>query len=139
MASRKENSPYLDHVRHSIESIDLDLEDHDNESETTLASDSFLAKQDPLNKHYSTRSQQVSKAQRLSNLLTWIRWSVVVLLQGVIIMLLLPASGVLGDGWSLKGSSGNGGWEMSMTETGGDVNGIYIPSKFSVSKAQSRS
>jgi hypothetical protein len=134
MAPRKEDSPYLDHVRHSIESIDLDLEDRDNDSETTLASDSFLAKQDPLNTRYTTRSQQLSKAQRLSNLLTWIRWGVVVLLQGVIILLLLPASGVLGDGWSFKGSTGNGSWEMSMTETGGDVNGIYVPSKFSASK-----
>jgi hypothetical protein len=129
MALEKKNSPYQDHTRHSIESIDLDLE-NDNDSETTLASDSFLSKQDPLHRSYTTRSQQQSNAQRLSSILTWMRWSIVVVLQGVIIMLLLPASGVLDNGWSLNGTgSGEKGWDISMTETGGDVNGIYIPSK----------
>lgn len=48
-------------------------------------------------------------------------------------MLLLPTSGVLSDGWSLSGSgSGSGsevGWDQSKTETGGDINGLYIPSE----------
>lgn len=45
-------------------------------------------------------------------------------------MLLLPTSGVLSDGWSLSGFGSAGGWDQSKTETGGDINGLYIPSEW---------
>lgn len=41
-------------------------------------------------------------------------------------MLLLPTSGVLSDGWAAGTGSG---WTQDKTETGGDVNGLYIPSE----------
>jgi hypothetical protein len=34
---------------------------------------------------------------------------------------------VLSDGWSMSGS----GWSTSKTETGGDINGLYVPSELS--------
>jgi hypothetical protein len=95
---------------------DIDLE---NDSDTTLASDGFLGKNN------AKRISKSTKKSRLENILTWSRWSIIVLLQGLIIVLLLPTSGVLGDGWSMGGS----GWSQSKTETGGDINGLYIPSE----------
>lgn len=48
----------------------------------------------------------------------WLRWGVVLFFQSIIIVLLIPGSGLMG------GTK----WDESMTETGGDVNGLYIPS-----------
>jgi hypothetical protein len=83
---------------------DLDLE---NDSDTTLASSGFLAKK-------SERLSIHEKSSRLSTTLTWVRWGIVVFLQGIILFLLIPSSG---------------GWDSIKTETGGDINGLYIPSK----------
>jgi len=103
---------------------DIDLE---NDSDTTLASDGFLGKNN------IKRIQKSVKSSRLQLVLTWFRWSVLVLLQGFIIILLLPTSGTLSDTWSslkdgLKGGL-KGGFDPARTETGGDINGLYIPSK----------
>jgi hypothetical protein len=102
-------------------SLEDDIEDIDleNDSDTTLASDGFLSKNN------TRRISKPTKNSRLENILTWSRWSIIVLLQGLIIVLLLPTSGVLSDGWSMGGS----GWSHSKTETGGDINGLYIPSE----------
>jgi hypothetical protein len=102
-------------------SLEDDIEDIDleNDSDTTLASDGFLEKNN------ARRINKSTKNSRLENILTWSRWSIIVLLQGLIIVLLLPTSGVLSDGWSMGGS----GWSQSKTETGGDINGLYIPSE----------
>jgi hypothetical protein len=103
-------------------SLDDDVEDIDleNDSDTTLASDGFLGKNNAkrINKH--------AKSSRLETILTWSRWGTIVFLQGLILVLLLPTSGVLSDGWSMGGS----GWSQSKTETGGDINGLYIPSEW---------
>jgi hypothetical protein len=110
----------------------------DNDSETTLANEGFLSK----------RSNLASKSSRLQNILTWIRWGTIVFLQGIIIILLLPTSGIMDSGWGL-GLIGGGGkvkgdgivqagvvpvdksiggkWNAGKTETGGDVNGLYVP------------
>ena len=106
---------------------DIDLE---NDSDTTLASDGFLGKNN------IKRIQKSVKSSRLQLVLTWFRWSVLVLLQGFIIILLLPTSGTLSDTWSslkdgLKGGL-KGGFDPARTETGGDINGLYIPSKSQV-------
>ncbi len=95
---------------------DIDLE---NDSDTTLASDGFLGKNN------TRRISKCTKSSKLENIMTWSRWSIIVLLQGLIMILLLPTSGVLGDGWSMGGR----GWSQSKTETGGDISGLYIPSE----------
>jgi hypothetical protein len=105
---------------------DIDDIDLENDSDTTLASDGFLGKNN------IKRIQKSAKSSRLQLMLTWFRWSVLVLLQGFIIILLLPTSGTLSDTWSsltggLKGGL-KGGFDPSRTETGGDINGLYIPS-----------
>jgi hypothetical protein len=103
-------------------SLEDDVEDIDleNDSDTTLASDGFLGKNN------AKRINKYAKSSRLETILTWSRWGTIVFLQGLILVLLLPTSGVLSDGWSMGGS---GGWSQSKTETGGDINGLYIPSE----------
>jgi hypothetical protein len=100
-------------------SLEDDVEDIDleNDSDTTLASDGFLGKNN------AKRISKYARSSRLDTILTWSRWATIVLLQGLILVLLLPTSGVLSDGWSM-----GGGWSQSKTETGGDINGLYIPS-----------
>ncbi|PQE31006.1 hypothetical protein CJF32_00006036 [Rutstroemia sp. NJR-2017a WRK4] len=51
--------------------------------------------------------------KRKAIMLEWLRWSAVILLQVVIIVLLFWHPGE--------------GWTPEKTETGGDINGIYIP------------
>src|SRR5882757_6496534 len=97
---------------------DVDLE---NDSDTTLASDGFLRKNN------SKRISKYVKSPRLESILTWSRWGTIDLLQGLILVLLLPTTGVLSDGWSM-----GGGWSQSKTETGGDINGLYIPCKLAI-------
>jgi hypothetical protein len=109
MAANESRYTSLDDVE------DVDLE---NDSDTTLASDGFLRK------NSSKRISKYVKSPRLESILTWARWGTIVLLQGLILVLLLPTSGVLIDGWSM-----GGGWSQSKTETGGDINGLYIPSE----------
>ncbi|RDL40111.1 Uncharacterized protein BP5553_00090 [Venustampulla echinocandica] len=109
MSSKTRESRYISIGE--TEEIDLDLE---NDSDTTLASTGFLEKQNTSRRplaRYEARS-------RLQSVLTWFRWGVIVFLQGVIVMLLLPSSGILDSGWN-----------EAKTETGGDVNGLYIPTK----------
>jgi hypothetical protein len=103
MASKESRYASID------EAEDLDLE---NDSDTTLASDGFLGKNN------AKRISKYTKTSRIQTVLTWFRWGTIVLLQGLILVLLLPTSGVL-----------SGGWSQSKTETGGDVNGLYIPSE----------
>jgi hypothetical protein len=93
---------------------DIDLED---DSDTTLASDRFLGK------NSAKRIIKYKTNSRLQIVLTWFRWTIVIVLQGFILILLLPTSGVLSKGWSM------GDWSQSKTETGGDINGLYIPSE----------
>jgi hypothetical protein len=110
-------------------SIDDDVEDVDleNDSDTTLASDGFLGKNN------TRRASKHAKSSRLQTILTWFRWGTIILLQGLILVLLLPTSGVLSDGWSMSGS----GWSASKTETGGDINGLYVPSELSAQMSSS--
>jgi hypothetical protein len=107
MASKESRYTSID------ESHGVDLED---DSDTTLSSDGFLGKNAKRISKYKTSS-------KLQTVLTWSRWGTVVLLQGLILILLLPTSGVLSEAWS------TGGWSQSKTETGGDINGLYIPSE----------
>jgi len=90
----------------------LDLED--NDSDATLASTGFLPKRS---------RRDVSLSAEISNMqtvLVWFRWGTVIALQTVILFFLL---------W--KGTEApvrdESNWTPAMTETGGDVNGLYIP------------
>jgi len=92
---------------------DLDLE---NDSDNTLASESFLGKQQNFKR--STRHTRTSK---LETALTWFRWGSIVAIQGIILLLLF---------WREREGGMSAGWSVDTTETGGDVNGVYVPSKF---------
>lgn len=110
-----------------------DLED--TGSETTLASEGLLYK------HSNTAPQP----KRSTDILTWLRFSIIVFLQGMIIVILLPsADQLIGQGWNGVGKDTvlqagtlpidktlGGSWTAGKTETGGDINGLYIPSKSS--------
>ncbi|CAD6504854.1 BgTH12-00356 [Blumeria graminis f. sp. triticale] len=121
------------------------------------ASESFL-KQQSYNYNQSTNddmplSQKAKSQERRSRLeiaMNWVRWSVVVVMQCLTIVMLLPTSGALSqEGWAGKLINGLGGgeansnrgsgrchapgndsrevWNLSMTEIGGDVNGLFVP------------
>ncbi|CAG8960095.1 hypothetical protein HYFRA_00010573 [Hymenoscyphus fraxineus] len=100
--------------------LDTDLEDRGNDSDTTLGSSTVLKSDSARSPSPKSRLQKrLEAAYRKQNLFTWLRWGLVVFLQCIIIILLLPGSGLMG---STK-------WDESMTETGGDINGLYIPTK----------
>jgi hypothetical protein len=91
---------------------DFDLE---NDSDDTLTSTGFSGK------HRGGKGKR-AKARQTQLLLTWMRWSVVVLLQTLIVWLLVKS-----------GKRMDGRWTQADTETGGDVNGLYVPCKFALS------
>jgi hypothetical protein len=111
----------------------LDLE-HDADSDTTLASEGFLSK----------RSNLASRSSKIEAILTWFRWGTILFFQGTIIMMLLPTSGLMSERWGFGFGKGEeagvvkagvvpidtrtgSGWSPGKTETGGDVNGLYVP------------
>ena len=101
----------------SLESVgDIDLE---NDSDTTLASTGFLQKKGE--KSHRSRHGRSPKGQ---NILVWARWGTVLALQSVIIFLLLRTREMGG------GKETSEGWKQIDTETGGDINGLYVPSEF---------
>jgi len=100
----------------------IDLE---NDSDTTLASDSFLSNKGTLSS--AKRISRYERSSKLTLILTWVRWGIVVFLQMIIIVILMPTDG--GMSFPSVQSWLKGGWSIDKTETGGDVNGLYIPSK----------
>jgi hypothetical protein len=84
-----------------------DLED---DSDTTLGSTEFLGKRTKRRKRHCQNSC-------VQYALTWFRWGSVVVLQSIILVLLLQ---------NIK-SNRKPGWTETDTETGGDVNGLYVP------------
>lgn len=99
--------------KHTGDLGDLDLE---NDSDTTLASTGFLQK-----KSDHQQRKRSSRSPKSQHILVWIRWSVVVVLQGLIVFLLLVQRGGK-DEMEQK-------WTEDDTETGGDINGLYVPSE----------
>jgi len=87
---------------------ELDLE---NDSDSTLASSGFLGK------NGSQPRRRPSKSSNAQRALMWLRWGSIVTLQGIIVLLLL---------WK---RSEDGVWSQVDTETGGDINGLYVPRK----------
>lgn len=95
----------------SIQFAEADLE---NDSDTTLRSTEFL--------HQSAKTRRRSSRNSGSHsLFTWLRWTIVIVLQTVVILLLLQNS----QATARKSSE----WSQASTETGGDINGLYVPSK----------
>ncbi|TAQ91305.1 hypothetical protein B7494_g276 [Chlorociboria aeruginascens] len=92
----------------------IEREDHDleNDSDTTLASEGFL-------KTSSKRQSRHSRTSKVQNYLTWLRWGFVVGMQTVIILIL-----------SIRKPTSDE-WNPSKTETGGDINGLYVPTSHS--------
>lgn len=104
MASPKKESRYS-----SLQGVeDLDLE---NDSDTTLASEGFLGK------NGTKRASRYTRNTKVQTILTWSRWSLIVALQSVMIFLLLRN----------PSTTEEKGWTQADTETGGDINGLYVP------------
>jgi hypothetical protein len=87
-----------------IADYDHDLE---NDSDTTLASASFLSK--------STSRRASKNARSTQNTLVWLRWSAILVTQSIMCLLLLKTRAPV--------------WTAAEAETGGDINGLYVPSK----------
>ncbi len=114
-----------DRVGKDVEEGDSNLEiqdDRDDRSESTLASEGLLSKALPFS-HQDYSSPTSSK-------LTWIRWGLSILLQVIIIGLLLRRDQNHSSSmfWVSTPEDGET-WTEAKTETGGDVNGLYIPSE----------
>lgn len=103
--------PLAEQKYSSIRLADADLE---NDSDTTLGSTGFLEKG-------TKRRRRFSKNPATQSLFTWVRWSIVILLQSVILFLLVRSS--------QPTNRKTPGWSQADTETGGDINGLYVPSK----------
>ncbi|TVY42185.1 Oxidase ustYa, partial [Lachnellula cervina] len=107
--------------RDSIDNLDLDLETS-SDSDTTLASTSFLPKPKttkPATNHPRSRARRIPAALTL----TWLRWSVLVFLQAVVIFCLVRPRAHTGTRTGTAGKE----WQSTETETGGDVSGLYRP------------
>jgi len=102
MASVKKESRYSPVEK--VSDFDHDLE---NDSDTTLASTGFLSK--------PSSSKRPSKTSRKNaQMLVWARWGAVITMQAIMCLLLVRSRTPV--------------WKSGETETGGDVNGLYIPS-----------
>ncbi|PQE08911.1 Thioesterase domain-containing protein [Rutstroemia sp. NJR-2017a WRK4] len=112
MSPKKESSTYT--PLSDIEDIDLE-----NDSDTTLGSNRFPSTSPkPTSRR---RSQHTSpKTTRIECLLVWVRWGSVIILQSLILFFLLK-------GKKKEGNDGGDSWSLADTETGGDINGLYVP------------
>ena len=86
--------------------------DIEDDSDTTLGSTESLGKR-------AKRRKRQCRRSNVQYALTWFRWGSVVVLQSIAIILLLN---------NTKTSRGSA-WAEEDTETGGDINGLYIPSE----------
>lgn len=89
----------------------VDVED---DSDTTLGSENGLSTKT------RRRRRLHATISRRDTVLTWFRWGSIATLQIIMIVLVVQSSL----------SKNNGAWRAEDTETGGDINGLYIPSKF---------
>jgi hypothetical protein len=101
------------HVRKYLP-LKNEVECSEDDSDTTLTSQGTPIGHHKKKRRTTTRSQ-------LSTVLIWIRWSSVFILQIVIIVLLLRSNSTQIEK--------EDGWSTDQTETGGDINGLYIPTK----------
>ena len=105
MSTIKKETRYL-----SLSPVEeLDLE---NDSDSTLASSGFLGK------NGSQTRRRPSKASNAQRALIWLRWGSIFILLSMNVLLQL---------WK---RSDDGLWSQMDTETGGDINGLYVPREF---------
>jgi len=102
--------PIADQKYSSIRLADADLED---DSDTTLGSIHFTERR-------TKRRRRQCRKPELQSVFTWLRWTIVVLLQSAIIFLLVRNNQTTDRKTT--------GWSQADTETGGDINGLYVPS-----------
>jgi len=106
LSSQKKESRYGD-------VHDLDLE---NDSDSTLASTGFLQKKG------EKRPSRQGRSPKSQNILVWFRWISILVVQSVIVLLLLRIE-------TREPVVSSGKWKTTDTETGGDINGLYVPRK----------
>ncbi|KAM3073439.1 hypothetical protein ACMFMF_006645 [Clarireedia jacksonii] len=112
MAPKKESSTYT--PLSDIEDIDLE-----NDSDTTLGSNRFPSTSPkPASRRRSTHISP--RTARIECLLVWVRWGSVIILQSLILFFLLK-------GRKTDMNEGDEDWVPADTETGGDINGLYVP------------
>jgi hypothetical protein len=90
-------------------SLDINYKDLDSDSDTTLGSTDLHGKRTKRRRRQCHQSEST---------LTWFRWGSLVALQSVILVLIVLKMGR------------KEGWTTTDTETGGDVNGLYVPSTY---------
>ncbi|TVY87276.1 Oxidase [Lachnellula willkommii] len=122
--------PISNTTRDSIDNLYPDLES--SSSTSTSSSTTLLSPPLKPDRMRNTNRYENSRSRtRIPTSVTWIRWGVVVSLQGVIIMLLFrlrPGTGKVDSGdIGGGGVGGKGEWKSTETETGGDVSGLYRP------------
>ncbi|TVY37322.1 hypothetical protein LOCC1_G007037, partial [Lachnellula occidentalis] len=109
--------------RDSIDDLSIDLE---NDSDTTLLSSSSSYSTSPNKKTPpSSRSRKWKWNKHSPDALTWIRFTILVSLQ-LIIILLFSSSSLFSHAHPHTAGEE---WSTSDTETGGDVNGLYKPTR----------
>jgi hypothetical protein len=92
--------------------LNTQLEDLDDDSDTTLTSPGKTSL-------HSDRRKRASQRTKITATLTWLRWGFVATFQ-VAILLLLLQNGKVNEVEE---------WSKDDTETGGDINGLYVPTK----------
>jgi hypothetical protein len=97
--------------------LTVNYKDIDSDSDTTLGSADLHGKRTKRRKRQCHQTQSA---------LTWFRWASVVTLQSIILILIVLKMSHKED------------WRKSDTETGGDVNGLYIPSAYNSNPKLSR-
>lgn len=102
--------------------FDGDREEHDVESTTSPATGFGSLESFGKSFHLPPQSTVLpyteTRCSRRDNLLTWLRWSFVVILQFIILLLLARPSPATDNNCVLSGSEGP-------VETGDDINGLY--------------
>jgi len=100
----------------SLEDQSFEVQDFGHESDSTAYSEGFLSKAGAI-----VGERRISRAKRVQEALTWVRWGTVVSLQLLIVILLFIKMP--------NGSDEMGAGEFGKVEMGGDINGIYKSSK----------
>lgn len=108
-----------------IDDVDLENDPYDNESDVTAYSEGLLDQKRAISPPRKSTSLS-RRSSKLNIFLTWFRWGTVVLLQTVILFVLLwrkdPSEYLDSDTIEEAIRLGE-----KMTETGGDINGLYKP------------
>lgn len=122
MSFKKQTSIYQSISGADIEDIDLE-----NDSDATLGESQHekFPSNTTLSSQLCERHISSALASKLNIIIPWIRWGTVVLLQTLIIYLLSSHE-------KSHITNNEKSWNSNNTETGGDINGLYIPRKFQI-------